>query len=137
MDKITKTILNSLKCPICKSQIDLYDYNQKSSKSTSYNFCCATSYDHYRIWFPHWDFPPKIHYDVVEVYDGRYKFQIDQRYLINRTRIDIWEVDAEHHLINEKSKTFTTFTYQKIFFDYPTTNREKIANRIKTILTFQ
>ena len=134
MEKITKAILNSLKCPICKSQIDLYDYLNKNSKSTSYNFCCAANYDHCRIWFPHWDFPPKIHYDVVEIYDGRHKFQVDQRYLINRTRIDIWEVDAEHHLMNEVSKTFT---YQKIFFDYPTTNREKIINRIKTILTFQ
>jgi len=84
--------------------------------------------------FPHWDFPPKINYDVVDLYDGHHKFQIDQRYLIKRTRIDIWEVDAEHHLLDEKSKIFT---YEKLFFDYPTTNRDKIINRIKTILTFQ
>jgi len=134
MDPRVKAILNSLKCPICKSQIDLYDYYQKNAKSTQYNFCCASSYDHYRMWFPHWDNPPKIMYDVVDIYEGRYKFRIDQRYSICRTTIDIWEVDAEHHFINEQSKIFT---YHQIMFDYPNTNREKIVNRIKTILTFQ
>jgi hypothetical protein len=86
------------------------------------------------MWFPHWDNPPKISYDVVNVYEGKHKFRIDQRYLINRTTIDIWEVDAEQHLVNEQSKIFT---YQQILFDYRTTNRDKIVNRIKTILTFQ
>jgi hypothetical protein len=86
------------------------------------------------MWFPHWDNPPKISHDIVDVYEGKYKFRIDQRYLINRTTIDIWEVDAEQHLVNEQSKMFT---YQQILFDYRTTTRDKMINRIKTILTFQ
>lgn len=134
MNKATKIILNSLRCPICKSQIDLYDFYQKNSRSTSYNFCCATDPYHYQMWFPHWDVLAKINYDQVDVYEGSYKFRINQKYLINRTIIDIWEVDAEHHFIDEKSKIFT---YDKILFDYSNTNRDRIVNRIKTILTFQ
>ena len=84
---------------------------------------------------PHDDYhAPKIHYDMVDIYEGKHKYRIDQRYLINRTTIDVWEVDIEHNLKNEKSKIFT---YHQIMFDYPNTNREKIINRIKTILTFQ
>lgn len=134
MDKAVKIILNSLRCPICKSQIDLYDYLKKNAKSTSYNFCCSSDYYHYRMWFPHWDLPPRISHDMLITYEGRHKFQIDQRYLISRTTIDIWEVDPEHNLVDEQSKSFT---YQQILFDYRTTNRDKIVNRIKTILTFQ
>jgi hypothetical protein len=86
------------------------------------------------MWFPHWDNASQINYDQVSLYEGRHKYRIDQRYLIDRTVIDIWEVDAEHHLIKEKGKTFF---YQKLLFDYPKTNHDRIINRIKTILTFQ
>lgn len=134
MDQRTKLILNSLRCPLCQSQIDLYDFYQKNIKSTSFNFCCASDWYHYRMWFPHWDNPPKISYDVVDIYEGRHKFRIDQRYFVNSTTIDIWEVDAEHHLVNEQSKIFK---YDQILFDYRNTTRDKIINRIKTILTFQ
>jgi len=86
------------------------------------------------MWFPHWDNPSRIHYDVVDIYEGKYKFRIDQRYLINRTTIDIWEIDAERNLVDEQSKIFK---YEQILFDYRNTTRDKIVNRIKTVLTFQ
>lgn len=110
-DKHIKLILNTLKCPICKGQVDLYDYLKKTAKSTQYNFCCSNDYEHYRMWFPHWDAPPVINYDVVDVYEGRHKFRIDQRYLSKtgiKTTIDIWEIDAERHLVNEQSKISST-----------------------------
>jgi hypothetical protein len=134
MDKTTKALLNSLRCPICKSQIDLYDYLQKNPRSTSYNFCCATDYTHYQMWFPHWENSSQINYDQVDIYEGKHKYRIDQRYLINQTIIYIWEVDIEQRFITEMSRDFI---YDKILFDYPNTNRGRVVNRIKTILTFQ
>ena len=135
MDKATKTLLNSLKCPICKSQIDLYDFLQKNSRSTSYNFCCATDYAHYQMWFPHWDAAAIINYDRVDLYEGKYKYRIDQRYLINSTQITIWEVDVEHRFLDERPRKI--FKYPQIFFNYSNTNRDRMVNRVKTILTFQ
>lgn len=134
MDKRSKYILNNLKCPLCESQIDLYDFMGRNSKSQSYNFCCASNYYDYQMWFPHWDDPPRINFDLVEVYEGRHKFKIAQSYLINQTIIEMWKVDIEHNIKSNMSKNFT---YQQILFDYSNTNRDKIINRIKTILTFQ
>lgn len=135
MDKRVKLIVNSLRCPLCKSQIEGHDVYGPNARTTSFNFHCVSNYDDYRFWMPHDDYHvPKIHYDMVDIFEGKHKFRIDQRYLINRTTIDVWEVDAEKNLVNEKSKIFN---YQQIFFDYQKTNRDKIINRIKTILTFQ
>jgi len=131
MDPHIKAQLNKLKCPLCKSQIDIYD----QKKGTIYNFCCVSDYTHYRTWFPHWDWSP-IHYDMVHIYEGKYLYTIDQRYLIKRTSIDIYEIDAEGRVKDASKKK--SFTYEgQIFFDYPNTNREKIIKRLKTILTFQ
>lgn len=136
MDKRVKLIVNSLKCPLCKAQIEGYDVYAPNAKSTSFNFHCVSNYYDYRFWMPYDDYnAPKIEYDMVHLYEGKFKYHIDQRYKINRTRIDMFEVDLEHNIKDEtKGKNFQ---YDKILFDYPNTNRTKIVNRLKTILTFQ
>jgi hypothetical protein len=144
LDKAVKVILNSLKCPICKSQVDLYDYMAPRPKSIGYNFSCVAEYYHYRMWFPHWDSPALIDYDQVEVFEGRFRYRIDQYYTIGRTVypvrststiIEVQVVDGENHIIEEIRPKI--FQYNKILFNWSTTNRDKIINRVKTILTFQ
>lgn len=134
MDKAAKILLNNLKCPICGGQIDLYNFNQLNPRSTGFNFCCARDFQDYQMWYPHWEPGSQISYDMVILYDRNLKFRIDQTYYNGKTNIDIWEVDPEHNRRKEESKNFS---YEKILFNYPTTNRQKIFNRIKTILTFQ
>jgi len=135
MDKIVKIIVNALRCPICKSQIDGHDMYYPNIRSTSFNFHCVSNYHDYRFWMPYDGYSvPKILYDMVDVYDGHYLYRIDQKYDINETIIDVWGVDVEHNMINEQSKIFT---YQQILFDYQNTDRNKIVNRLKTVLTFQ
>jgi hypothetical protein len=134
MDKAVKIILNLLRCPVCQSQIDLIDWATPKAKSTSYNFGCAAEYEHYKLWFPHWD-SHQISYDVVKVYEGRYRYTIMQRYPITTTSIECQQVDAEHRILERILAK--EFKYNKILFDWPKTNREKIVNRVKTILTFQ
>jgi hypothetical protein len=133
MNKDTKTFLNSLKCPVCQGQIDMYDLYQQNAKSTRFNFCCVNDYYHYRMaLLPLMKL--KIHYDMVDIYEGKYQFRTYQNYIQNKTVIDIWKVDEEHNLLNEKSKMFR---YDKILFNWQNTNQNKIVNRIQTILTFQ
>jgi hypothetical protein len=134
MNKATKTILNSLRCPVCLGQVDLIDYMAPKAKSTSYNFGCAVHYEHYKLWFPHWD-SNQIGYDMVKVYEGRYLHIIMQRYPITQTSISTQSVDAEGSLID--TLPAKTFAYNKILFDWSKTNPAKIINKVKTILTFQ
>ena len=134
MNKAVKLVLNSLRCPICLGQVDLIDYMAPRAKSTAYNFGCATQYDHYRLWFPHWE-TNKISYDVVQVYEGRYLHIILQRYPARQTSIETRQVDPEKRLIDTiPSKVFN---YNKILFDWNKTDQLKIINKVKTILTFQ
>jgi hypothetical protein len=134
MNKAIKIILNSLRCPICLGQVDLIDWMAPKAKSTSYNFCCAAQYDHYKLWFPHWE-STQVGYDVVKVYEGRYLHTIMQRYPVAQTSISTQSVDAEGHLIDAAAPK--TFAYNKILFDWSKTTKGKIISKIRTILTFQ
>src|ERR1700680_3569195 len=127
MNKAIKIILNSLRCPICLGQVDLIDYMAPKSKSTSYNFSCAANYDHYKLWFPHWD-SAQVGYDVVNVYEGRYLHIIMQRYPVHQTSIETRQVDPEGRLLDKiPSKTFK---YNKILFDWTKTDQSKIINKV-------
>jgi hypothetical protein len=153
MDKAAKIILNSLKCPVCKGQIDLFDWNGSTNKKTKqHNFCCAADQGHYQIWFAHWDSPPQISQDQVQIYDGKRLYRIRQIYTSsslatnqqivwnNATEITIWDVDPERRIIildSKNQKTTPRFDYNKVIFDWQKIDRDKIINKIKTILTFQ
>lgn len=133
MDPIARQILNTLKCPLCQSQIDFYIVNN-SHNMYRYNFGCVVDWQHYRFKFDYSDILFKIEYETVMVYDNNYLYNITQ-YCDNRTEIVINTVDAEHRIIDNKKKIL--FNYDKRLFDFTKTNQEKIINRIKTILVFQ
>ena len=138
MDKAAKLILNSLKCPICKSQIDLVTWTKAGVRAPkNHNFGCVQDPYHYSICFIHWEGPPKIESEMVHVYSNNYLYTILQKYLGSeqQTKIFINEVDKEYRLLD--TSKIKTFEYNKLLFNFSQSNEERIINRIKTILMFQ
>lgn len=141
MDPLAKALLNSLKCPICQGQVDLLDWKDRSD-GMKYNFCCSSNWEHYRLYFVHWELVPRIEYETVIVYEGRYQYRIsqfapDKRFPSERTEIHTFEVDKENRIISSKDKKFLPpISFEKKLFNFSQTNREKLMNRVKTIIVF-
>jgi len=114
----------------------MFELNTKQL-GRKYNYCCANNWEHYRILFVHWVVAPKIEYETVVVYEGRYEYLIHQydNNGNNNIEIFVYEVDAENRIIDTKKPS--KFSFNKKLFDFSRTNREKIVNRVKTILVFQ
>jgi len=140
MDKVAKLILNSLRCPVCSGQIDLISYTKLARKPSNQNFSCVYDPEHYGVFLVHWEQPVRLELERATVYEGRHQFNVTQYHYFNGqpahlTSISIREVDPENRIIdNVKPKEFH---YDKHLFDFKKTNREKLVNRIKTILVFQ
>lgn len=132
MDPVAKAVLNSLKCPLCGGQVDLLDWRQAGTK-LKYNFCCANNYEHYRLFFIHWDGTPRIEYETVVFYEGKYQYRINQ-FLAGTTEILLSRVDAENRVIDPQK--YSMFEFEKHLFKFSQTNREKVVNRVKTIVVF-
>ena len=132
MNPVAKKILNNLKCPICSGQLDLLSW-QVPQKVKDYNFFCVNDYRHYGIFLIHWDFPIVIEQEGVTIFEGSHRFDVVQTK--GKTKITIREIDPEERVLdNVKPKVFD---YDKEMFIFSQTNRDKIVNRIKTILVFQ
>ena len=144
MDKAAKCFLNSIKCPICKSQLDTLDglspLYYKYDKMIK-NFSCCKDYEHYAIYLIYWELPVRICTETLILYEGKYQYKISQYHSPNNPTIDdateitIKEVDSEHRLLDTYMNK--TFNYNKLLFDFKNSDKEKIFNRIKTILVFQ
>lgn len=139
MDKVAKLILNSLRCPVCRGQIDLFDWAKPVSKK-GHNFGCVYDPTHYGIYFVHWDIPIRIEKETAVVCDKSHQYEIEQTSYVSgqpflHTRIRMWDIDAEQRVVN--SGEFKDFGFNKHLFDFAKTNKEKLLNRIKTILVFQ
>jgi hypothetical protein len=136
LDPLVKAMLNSLRCPVCGGQVDLVDWKVKSP-GRKYNFCCVANWEHYRIFFVHWEPVLRIEYETVVVYEGRHQYWITQYDDNGNNNIEIIvsEVDAENRVVDTKKPS--RFSYDKKLFDFSKTNRERIVNRVKTILVFQ
>ncbi len=139
MDKAAKIILNSLRCPVCKGQIDLFDWAKPVSKKGN-NFGCVYESKHYGLYFVHWEMPYRIEQEIVIVNDASHEYEIHQTsYVSGRpflsTQIRMWDIDPEGRVIS--SSEFKDFNFNKHLFDFSKSNKEKLLNRIKTILVFQ
>lgn len=132
MNPEAKKLLNSMGCPICKSQLDLVGFQRIASKD--YNFYCVNEPHHYGIYLNHWDIVPVIHSEYLSVSEYPYKYNIYQ-YLIGtiKTSIGIWEIDLEGNI----QTTVKKIEFSGKMFDFNNSNTEKILNRIKTLLVFQ
>ena len=140
MDKVAKLMLNSLRCPVCGGQIDLISYTKLDRKPKDQNFSCVYDPEHYGVFLVHWEQPPRIEIEQATVYEGKHKFHVKQYYYFNGvqnqfTNIVIREVDPEHRVVDKVMPK--EFHYDKHLFDFKKTTRDKLVNRIKTILVFQ
>lgn len=139
MDKAAKLFLNSLRCPVCRGQVDMFDWAKPVSKR-GHNFGCVYENYHYGIYFVHWEQPYRIELETATVCDKSHQYEIEQRGYVpgvkmGYTQIRIWDIDAEQRLIN--SSNFKSFGFNKHLFDFSKSNKEKLLSRIKTILVFQ
>lgn len=132
-DPLAKALLNSLKCPLCQSRIDLLDWKDKSDGRT-YNFCCSSNWEHYRCFFVSWEVVPYVEYETVIVYNGKYRYTITQ-HVDQHSEIVTSEVDAENRVVDKRGGP-GKIRFEQHLFDFSKTNREKLMNRLKTILVF-
>jgi hypothetical protein len=108
-----KNYLNSLKCPICGSQIE----------GIKEPFYCVSDSEHYRMYLND-GLPYSASYELVVVCDDK-----SRRYAIVQN-------DTTKIVVSDSSiKETITFSFK--VFDFSNTNKEKILNRLKTILVFQ
>lgn len=87
--------------------------------------------------------PGFVEYETVIFYEGKRKIEIrqDYRQVVSPTSlIYLYEVDAENRVIEKKDEPLKLkgpdFSFDKKLFDFSRTNREKVVNRVKTILVF-
>lgn len=132
MDPLVKQMLNRLRCPVCGSQIDLLDWKLPNTERR-YNFCCAADWEHYRLFFIHWEPVLRIEYETVVLYEGHKQYWINQ-YEDGKAEIFLSKVDAENRLID--SPQTPIFVSNKKLFDFSHISREKMIHRIKTIIVF-
>lgn len=121
-----KETLNSLRCPLCNSQID--------GRLHSIRFYCVSNSDHYNVWLK----DLKVKRETVNIYDFNklLKYEISQSYFdsYNSTKVLLERIDAEGREIF----TFDEISYTTNInlFDFRNFNPEKAVNKIKTFLVF-
>ena len=128
MDPV-KSFFNTLKCPVCKSQLEGNVYTSSMDRGPSLH--CVYNRDEYVV---DWSIGPPftIMQAVVKLYEKKYLYKITQQ--IN-TIIEVFDTDAEKRIIDSK-KPFM-FEFVGLLFDFNTTTREKMVNRVQTVLLFQ
>jgi hypothetical protein len=125
LDPVLKVFLNSIKCPVCGGQIEGVE-----------RFFCAFSKQHYNLHINSEVTPLEITYENVKINDGRKQYMVVQE--PNKTEIYVFQLNGDYEVIQtDKSKPYPLAgTFDKKLFDLTKTNREKLLNRIKTILVF-
>jgi hypothetical protein len=134
MNKVAKNILNSLRCPLCQSSVDLYDFaTERQKPDVYYNFHCINNNDHFEVWFPHWAEICQIDNDVVRIYYNNNYYRIGQYYPNQATYINIGKFGGENRLNNSSERLY----FGNVMFDWQNTNRDKIITRLQTLMTFR
>lgn len=139
MIPIIKKFLNAIKCPVCKSQIDIFD-GRRVFPGRRFNFACVTNYEHYAIYINTTDAPYfEIEEEYVSVKDIKHKYEIIQYHSLllktHQTNILIFDINGDGNVI--EGNPIKDFSYNKTLFDLQKTSAKKLLNRIKTILVFQ
>ena len=141
----TRQIINNIKCPICQGSTDLVNWKIKYA-SKKYNFCCTNDWEHYRFFLVHWEEDIRLESEVVIIYEGNSKYEIFQSEIRHKlsTIINVYAINAENTIIEGpadkvyfKPTSSNIFNYDSKLFDFSLTNRDKIVNRVKTILLFK
>src|SRR5580692_3686247 len=100
MDKVAKMLLNAMRCPLCKSQIDIANFKtNRSFDSWHSNFGCVKDPEHYGIWFMYEEGPPHVEREMVVINEGFHQYRViqsDELITVKApTTIKICDIDAE------------------------------------------
>lgn len=136
MNRKTKNFLNSLRCPICQSQIDMH--------RTYASYGCVLNHNHYsfllkvdnRLSRTYDVADPVMGCENVNVYDmNELKlYDIVQNYIFNTTEVFIHNIDKECRVIDDYKDKYIKFDV--FLFDFQKFDRDKAINRIKTLVYF-
>ena len=114
-------------------------YEGYSKRISRTNYACAANYQHYGIWLDTEELPPFIteEYALAETESKFYLIvQYHNRFLSrHQTVIITGDVDGDGNIIDNKVKK--QFTFNKALFDFKSVGKEKLINKVKTILVFQ
>lgn len=117
-----KIILDKWKCPVCNSAL------KQVNRAIFY---CAIN---------HLDFAVELLQDnckeLVVIRNQGYQYNIIQRHsekYKNMTDIYVHHLDSENRIYGKSSH----WKFDEIIFNFQCTDKEKILNRIKTIMVFQ
>jgi len=122
MNPFFKKIINLMKCPICGGQLEGIS-----------NFYCVYDKKHYALYINNYDVVFQIIKEEVLIFDKLKAYEILQ--CNTATYIYVYNLDGFGNIINPYIKK-PDFTFDKYLFDFQSSNKEKILNRIKTILVF-
>lgn len=112
-----------MRCPVCGGQIDGVS-----------RFHCATSMDHYSIRFASDTWPIQIISEKVIVNSGSRQYEIIQAG--DSTAIYIWDIDGDNNRIIKKDNPPQPLIFGQKLFEFSKINKEKLINRVKTIIVF-
>lgn len=135
MDKYIKSFLNKMRCPLCKSQLDIIE------KYKFYNFACATDSIHYAICLDGNYVPTILLREKVTLNYEHLQYILNQDYFNDgnvNSSIMTKKIDAEGRVldISENIKT-EIYTFKYKIIDCQNTNQKKIISRLKTVLLLQ
>ena len=128
-----KFILNSLKCPLCKGQIDLLSH-ETIGRSSKYNFGCAINNRHYVLFFNHWGDPIEITLEKVTLFNNLKCYEIIE-HIKPSTIIKISKTDLEDRILDNVEPKYIIYPYN--IFDFQNTDKDKIINRLTMMLLYQ
>lgn len=140
MDPQTKSLLNSLSCPICNGLVDLMSW-RAGYPGRPYNFCCVNNWEHYRLFLNHWDpfslTGGGLEYETVIVYDQKRTacYEITQ-FHYGETEIRRFDVDGNGLPIRDVKAKRLAFDL-KMFDFRKIGSQEAMLSKVKTVLTFQ
>lgn len=108
--------------------MDIINWKQRLGEP-QFNFCCVQDWLHYRIYYVYWEPHFIIQYESVMIFEGKYLYTINQ-YINNETEISVLPTEKE---FSEKK----TFKFNQKLFDFQSIDKDKLINKVKTILIFQ
>lgn len=139
MDPVIKQFLNSLRCPVCKGQIDLIDSKNLKQQFKVYNYGCAQNYDHYVInYFNAHGY--RLEKEMLHIHDASHRYEVRKSYTVPGSKLievilSVFKTDAEGRVKDDVHLKSLSFKTDVIPFNGQ--GSEKMLNRIKTILLFQ
>jgi hypothetical protein len=114
-----------MKCPVCGGQIDGVS-----------SFHCAFSKRHYNVVIDTDSSPFRIIREYVRVNDGKKQYYIIQTQ--SQTEIYIFQLNGDYEVVlpNKMEPAPKSIKFDKKLFEFSQTNREKLVNKVKTIIVF-